>query len=127
MKKGLTMQSTVLVRTICRLLIVSLLALPFSPAMAGMIRADQALAGSSEAAAKRASVLEVLARADVATQLQAQGVDPMAARARVASMTDEEVSALAGQIDTLPAGAMSTGAKWAIAIIIVAAIWYFYK
>jgi hypothetical protein len=119
------MQSTVLFRMVCRLLIVSLLAMPFSPAMAGMIGTDAALTPAS-AQAGRASVLEALARTDVATQLQSQGVDPSAARERVASMTDQEVMALSGQINSLPAGANSTGG-WVAAIIIVALIWYFYK
>ena len=119
------MQSTVFFRMLCRLLIVSLLAMPFSPAMAGMIGTDEALAAST-AQANRATVLAALARADVATQLQSQGVDPAAAKARVASMTDQEVTALSGQIDSLPAGAKSS-AGWVAAIIIVALIWYFYK
>src|SRR5438477_3970904 len=119
------MQSTVFFRMLCRLLIVSLLAMPFSPAMAGMIGTDEALAAST-AQANRATVLAALTRGDVATQLQSQGVDPAAAKARVASMTDQEVTALAGQIDSLPAGAKSS-AGWVAAIIIVALIWYFYK
>ena len=119
------MQSTVFFRMLCRLLIVSLLAMPFSPAMAGMIGTNEALA-SSTAQTNRAAVLETLARADVATQLQSQGVDPAAARARVASMTDQEVTALAGQIDSLPAGANSTGA-WVAVIVIAALVWYFWK
>ena len=119
------MQSTVFLRMLCRLLIVSLLAMPFSPAMAGMIGTDEALAAST-AQASRATVLSALTRADVATQLQSQGVDPTAAQARVASMTDQEVTALAGQIDSLPAGAKSS-AGWVVAIIIVAVIWYYYK
>jgi hypothetical protein len=120
------MQSTVFLRMLCRLLIVSLLAMPFSPAMAGMIGTDEALAASS-AQANRATVLEALTRADVATQLQSQGVDPAAAKARVASMTDQEVTALAGQIDSLPAGAKSSAGWWVAAIVIVALVWYFYK
>ena len=119
------MQSTVFFRVLCRLLIVSLFAMPFSPAMAGMIATDEALAVSS-AQASRATVLAALARADVATQLQSQGVDPAAAKARVASMTDQEATALAGQIDSLPAGANSTGA-WVAVIVIAVVIWYLWK
>ena len=48
------MQSTVFFRMLCRLLIVSLLAMPFSPAMAGMIGTDEALAAST-AQANRAN------------------------------------------------------------------------
>jgi hypothetical protein len=119
------MQSTVFIRMLCRLLIVSLLAMPFSPAMGGMIGTDEAIAAST-AQASRATVLQALTRADVATQLQSRGVDPTSAKARVASMTDQEVVALAGQIDSLPAGANST-AGWVAAIAIVALLWYFWK
>jgi hypothetical protein len=119
------MQSTVFVRMLCRILIASLFAMPFSPAMAGMIGTDEAIAAST-AQAHRATVVGALSRADVGAQLQSQGVDPNVAKERVAAMTDQEVAALAGQIDALPAGANSTGA-WVAAIVIVALIWYFYS
>ena len=41
-------------------------------------------------------------------------------------MTDQEVTTLAGKIDSLPAGANS-GTGWAIAIVAVLVIWYFWK
>lgn len=103
----------------CRALVVSLLALSFQTANAGMIGADQAAAQSD-----RAMVLSVLSRAETASQLQAQGIDPAAARARVAAMTDQEVQALAQDIQTAPAGAMSSGGWWAV-VIVAALIWYF--
>lgn len=45
-----------------------------------------------------------LDRADVVAALQARGVDPSAARERVAALTDDEADALATQIDQAPAG-----------------------
>ena len=104
----------------CRVLVVSLLALSFQTARAGMIGADQAAAAQSD----RATVVSVLNRAETTAQLQAMGVDPQAARERVAAMTDQEVHALAQDIQTAPAGAMS-GWGWAAIIIVAAAIWYF--
>ncbi len=117
------MQPTVFYRALCRLLILAMLAMPFSPAMAGMIGTQDMVAGST-AQTNRATVTAALSRADVATQLQSHGIDLDTAKARVASMTDQEVNALAGQIDALPAGAVS---GWAVAIIIGLLIWYFYK
>ncbi|MEO8654964.1 MAG: PA2779 family protein [Ramlibacter sp.] len=105
----------------CRVLVVSLLALSFQTANAGMISADRA---ASTAPADRALVLSVLDRAETTAQLQAQGIDPAMARERVASMTDEEVRALAQDIQTAPAGAMS-GWGWAAVVLIAAAIWYY--
>lgn len=106
----------------CRALVVSLLALSFQTANAGMIGADQAAAGT--ATSDRALVVSVLNRAETATQLQAQGIDPSMARARVAAMTDQEVQALAQDMQTAPAGALSSGG-WLAVILIAGAIWYF--
>jgi hypothetical protein len=110
-------------KTTCRVLVVSLLALSFQTARAGMIGADQAAAVQG-AQADRATVMSVLDRGETVAQLQSLGVDPQAARARVNAMTDQEVHALAQDIQTAPAGAMS-GWGWAAVIIVVAAIWYF--
>ena len=98
----------------------------FQSATAGMIGTGQAVATASMQA-ERAALVNTLSRSDVASQLQAQGVDPLAAKARVASMTDQEVASLSGQIDALPAGAMSDGATWAIVIVAVLLVWYLWK
>ena len=74
----------------CRALVVSLLALSFQTANAGMIGADQAAAAGA-AQTDRGMVLSYLSRAETAAQLQAQGIDPAMARERVAAMTDQEV------------------------------------
>lgn len=113
-------------KMICRLVIVSIFAMPFQVARAGMIGTPQAISATS-AQADRDAVIATLSRADVASQLQAQGVNTSAAKERVASMTDQEVRALAGQIDSLPAGASSSSTGWAIAIVAAILIWYYYK
>ena len=114
------------IRFICRLLVVSMAMLPFQVVNAGMIGADQAVAAAS-AQAERQAVLSLVSRSDVASQLQSLGVDLKTANDRVAAMTDEEVHALAGQLNSLPAGANS-GWVWAAVIIIGVLIWYnFYK
>lgn len=106
----------------CRALVVSVMALSFQSAQAGLIGADQAAAGTMSA--ERAMVLGSLDRAEVIQQLQSAGVDPMAARERVKTMSEAEVHALAQDIQAAPAGGMS---GWGIvAIIIIAAlIWYY--
>jgi hypothetical protein len=109
-------------KMICRFLIASLTMMSFT-AGAGMIGADQ-LAASSAAQLDRAAVLAVLDRPEVASQLQAQGLDPQVARDRVASMSDSEVQALNGEIDSLPAGAKSNGAWIAAVVVIAIIIWY---
>ena len=109
----------------CRALVVSLLALSFSTAKAGMIGADQA--ATQAAQSDRAVVMNVLNRSETVAQLQANGVDPQTARDRVNAMTDQEVHALAQDIQTAPAGGMS-GWGWAAVVIVVALVWsYAYR
>ena len=115
-----------LAASICRLLIVSLLFLPFQ-SMAGMIGTDRA-AGVASAQADRAQIQSAVARADVAKQLEALGVDMNTVQARVAALTDDEARALAGKLDSLPAGAKSNSGWWIAAVVIVAiVIWYAWR
>ena len=115
--------SSTMKKMTCHALVVSLLALSFQTASAGMIGADQAAAAGA-AQTDRGMVLSVLNRAETTAQLQAQGIDPAMARERVASMTDQEVQTLAQDMQTAPAGAMS-GGGWVAVVLIAALIWYF--
>lgn len=87
-------------RCIARVLIVCTLgmSMPVS-SLAGIVTTDQVTAG-----VERDQVRSFLDRNDVRARLQELGVDPAAARARVAALNDDEVAVLAGQIDQLPAG-----------------------
>ncbi|HET8871495.1 MAG TPA: PA2779 family protein [Aquabacterium sp.] len=58
-----------------------------------------------DVATARAHIESTLARSDLQAALQERGVDIAQVRARVASMTDQEVQQLAAQIDQAPAGA----------------------
>jgi len=106
----------------CCALVASMLALPMHTASAGMIGAEQAAAQAAQL--DRSAVLGALSRAETVAQLQQYGVDPQAARDRVAAMSDQEVHALAHDVQTAPAGALSTWG-WVAVIAIAAAIWYF--
>jgi hypothetical protein len=85
-----------------------------------MIGTDQVVTHSAQA--DRSTVLNFIGRSDVASQMQSFGLDASTAKDRVAAMTDEEVRYLAGRIDSMPAGASSSG--WVVLIIIVAVIWW---
>jgi hypothetical protein len=76
-------------------------------AQAGMITTEAVAAEAtfSQVAERRAHVMTMLNRADVAQALTERGVDMDAARARVDSLSDQEVLALADQLDQAPAGA----------------------
>jgi prolipoprotein diacylglyceryltransferase len=50
-------------------------------------------------------LVQIICREDVVKRFEELGVDTKIIEARVASMTDEEASIVAKQIDTLPAGA----------------------
>lgn len=110
-----------LTRIICRFIAVALVMLPFQYGHAGMIGTDQAVAAAS-AQADRTAVLSYLSRAQTATELQSLGLDANEAQARVAAMTDAEVSTLAGQMHAVPAGA---DGGIVLLVLVVFFIWYF--
>ena len=83
-----------------RRLIASLLIISFiAPAHAGMVGTDSLL--------ERERVTAFVGREDVRAQLEARGVSPADVQARVAALSDAEVSGLAARIDELPAGGAS--------------------
>src|SRR5258708_19028149 len=91
-------------RFVCRLLVVSLVALPYAAqTQAALIGVDQALAAQRQA--EREKLHGLLARAEVQRGLAAYGISAAAAAGRVNALTDHEGQQLAGRIDSLPAGA----------------------
>ncbi len=115
--------NTAWARSICRLLVVLMALAPYQVAQAGMIGTDQIVASASQA--DRNTVLNFVTRSDVASQLQALGLDPSTAKDRVAAMTDAEVQSLAARIDSLPAGSDAVGLV--LLILVLAAIWYVWR
>jgi len=108
-------------KLLCQILVIASIMMPFQTAQAGMIGAEQATSSTS-AQAGRSDINNFLNRAETINQLQSMGIDPKAAKARVASMTNSEVNTLAGKINTLPAGADS---GLVLLILVVFFIWYF--
>jgi hypothetical protein len=109
---------------ICRMLIVSLLFFSYQ-STAGMI-GTESIASAPSAQTERMQIQSALSRADVASQLQALGVDVKLAHERVAAMTDDEARTLASQLPTAPAGAGS-GGWWIAAVVVVAVlIWWWW-
>jgi len=108
-------------RMLCRLLMVLMVWSPVQFAQAGMIGTDQLVSAASQA--DRNTVLQFVGRADVASQLQALGLDPASANDRVAAMTDQEVQSLAGRINSMPAGADSTGVV-VLLVVVAAVVWW---
>ena len=112
-------------RMLCRLLMVLMIWSPMHLAQAGMIGTDQIVVASANA--DRTTVLEFLGRADVANQLQSFGLDAKSAKDRVAAMTDQEVQMLAGKINSMPAGADSTGIILLLLLVGVAVWWIWFR
>ena len=75
-----------------------------SPVYASMLGTG-ALIEAAEAGADRETLLEMLGRDEVRSQLQAMGVTADLAAERVARMTEAEVRMLNERLDELPAGA----------------------
>ena len=112
-------------RMLCRLLMVLMVWSPMQLAQAGMIGTEQIVTAASQA--DRTTVLEFLGRADVSNQLQSMGLDAKSATDRVAAMTDAEVQMLAGKINSMPAGADSTGVILLLLLVGVAVWWIWFR
>jgi hypothetical protein len=100
------------VRALSRVLIVCISALSLQ-AQAGMIGTDHAAAAGQAQAA----------RATLVSKLQAYGVAPDHAQARVAALTDAEALSLADRIADAPAGADAV--TIAIIFVVLFLIWRF--
>jgi hypothetical protein len=113
----------ILVRCVCRMLIVCMGAFPFST-YAGMVSTDEVVA-AVQIQGSRDRLRDLVVRSDVRNQLQNLGINSIAAQERVSAMTDTEVASLVGQIDSLPAGGSS---GWAIAagLLLIGLIWYYW-
>jgi hypothetical protein len=94
------------------------LCLQTSVASAGIVTTDQ-LAAPSQTEMEKAKVQAFMDRADVKDRLQALGVDAPSAKDRVAAMTDQEVHAMAQNIDSMPAGGYLTNRDLTLILLIV--------
>ena len=88
------------------------------PASAAMI-GSEALVQASRRDATEARVLETLSRPALVQQMEKLGVDPVAARERVAALTDDELAALDQRLDRLPAGGDIVGALLFVFVLLL--------
>lgn len=87
------------------------------PASASVVGTAEAVSASRADA--RAVVDAALARVDVRAQLAGMGVDPGAIEGRLAALSQDEITTLAGQIEQAPAGG---GALAVIGVVFVVLI-----
>lgn len=91
------------------LTLVASLALPVLPAQAESLSTEAALAAEASPGSARDALRQWLDRADVQLALERHGVSPEQAALRVAALSDEEAAALAGQVESAPAGGSVLG------------------
>jgi len=96
-------------------MLIVAMALVAPQVQAGVIGTDQALQASGE----RERVTAMLARPEVAQQLQKYGINARDAAARIDAMSNEEVAQLAGRLDALPAGGALSNNELIIILLVV--------
>jgi hypothetical protein len=94
-----------------------LLSVPYQSALATMVETETVI-GVAQSQEARQYLNEVLSRKDVQTAFMAQGINPLEAQARVASLSDAEVVRLAEQVESLPAGGDAIGVIVGAAVLI---------
>ncbi len=105
-------------RLVAQCLAALLFASAVTPAWAGMVGTDRVLDDAS-AEASRAELMALVEREAVREELQAYGVSPEQAKARVARMTDAEVTRLQGRIEEARAGGNIVGVALVVFIVFV--------
>ena len=88
-----------------------------APAHAKMINTDEILKQSQHDLSRK-SINTFLDRSEVQKYLVAWGVSPNEAKARIDSLTDEEIENIASRIDRLPAGGDGLGTIVGAALLI---------
>ena len=88
------------------------------PVYADMV-GTAAVIDQQQAVINRGKLLTALNRDDVKEQLVAMGVDPKAARERVASLSDEELQSLNGHMKELPAGGDILGVALIVFLVLL--------
>ena len=108
----------------CRLLALPLafimlfVSMPLSVAKADLVTTEQVIQDTS-ALTDREKVANFLQQEAVRDQMVALGVDPSEVDARIAALSDQELSQIAGQIDQLPAGQGPLGLIVVLLLIIL--------
>ena len=84
----------------------------------GAMIGTEAVVSTDRAQNAREYIKSLLAREDVKNALVSRGIDPLEAKSRIDSLTDEEATRVADQLQALPAG----GDGFFTALLIVALI-----
>ena len=113
------MHSTMLRNFVVSLISLSLLSLGLAQASGAAMIGTQQVVQSEARDASIIRVETILARQDVAKQLVMFGVDPLAVQSRVGNMTNAELLALEGKLDTSIAGGDAVALVGAVFIVLI--------
>jgi hypothetical protein len=97
--------------------IMLVIATPYQPLLAAMVPTEATL-DKTIAQDARNHLKTLISRNDIKDALISQGIDPDEAKARVDSLSDSEVTEVAGKIEQLPAGRGAFGALIGAALIV---------
>ena len=97
--------------------IMLVIATPYQPLLAAMVPTEATL-DKTIAQDARDHLKTLISRNDIKDALISQGIDPDEAKARIDSLSDSEVTEVAGKIEQLPAGGGAFGAVIAASVIV---------
>ena len=89
-----------------------------APVQAAMMT-SQDIVQQNQLQSERTRLQERLLREDVKSELLALGVSPAEVEQRIGSLTMSEISAINGQLDSLPAGGDALGTVLAVILILI--------
>ncbi|HHJ16082.1 MAG TPA: hypothetical protein ENJ80_05225 [Gammaproteobacteria bacterium] len=112
------MMSPLMKRVVALLVSVSFFSSYSLPAWSGMVTTDQLIQEQWQSL-DRATLISMLDRDEVREQLIERGVDPQLAKARIAALSDAQVSEIRDNIDNLPAGSGVVGIMIAVLLVLV--------
>jgi len=101
------------------LLVFSTVSLGAAQTASAAVVGTRAVMAEGQRAETVARVQAGLDRADIQAQFEALGIDADAARARVASLTDEELRYLDGQLAEMPAGSGLLGVIGVVFVVLL--------
>jgi hypothetical protein len=88
------------------------------PAHAAMVSTGDAIAADTSVATDRDRLNALMQRQEVRQEMRRHGIDPDEAAARVAALSDAEVTEVAAKLDELPAGQSAIGIIVGAAVLI---------
>ena len=97
-------------------IVMFLIGAPVHSVLAAMIGTETVM-DSTRGQEARDYLHQLLARKNVQDAFIAQGIDPIEARARIVSLSDDEVIRIVDQIDQLPAGGSAVEALLVIILV----------